>query len=105
MESFRLSKKMAAELPWPLAGGDRYDLVVACEVLYYMRDIPAAIDQMSRLGRACFVTFFCPSARLVADHLAGIPGLRRGWLYHDPYAWLWAYWEPGAEAPGGAAQS
>lgn len=78
-------------LPWAVEG-ERYDLVVACEVLYYVRDIPGTIAGMSRLGRSCFVTFFCPAARRVAIHLEAIPQLRRGWIYHDPYAWLWAFW-------------
>lgn len=81
-------------LPWTLPDGERYDLVVACEVLYYMNDIEATLRAMSRQGRACLVTFFCPSARLVAPHLVNMPGVQRGWLFHDPYAWLWAYWRP-----------
>lgn len=89
-------------LPWEPPPGGKYDLVVACEVLYYLSDIGKAVETMSTLGRACLVTFFCPSARRVAEHLQDLPGVRRGWIYHDPYAWLWAYWEPGAE---GTAQS
>lgn len=88
-----------AALPWPLPPGERYDLVVACEVLYYFSDIEKTVEQMSRLGSACFVTFFAPSARRVAQHLETLPGMKRGWIFHDPYAWLWAYWEPGA-SPG-----
>lgn len=81
-------------MPWSLARDERYDLVVACEVLYYLGDIPRAIESMSRLGRACLVTFFCPSARVVAQHLESLHGLQRGWIYHEPYAWLWAFWRP-----------
>lgn len=90
-------------LPWAAPEGGKYDLVVACEVLYYLSDIGKAVEAMSSLGRACLVTFFCPSARRVAEHLQDLPGVRRGWIYHDPYAWLWAYWEPGQD--GGAPQS
>jgi len=36
----------------------KYDLVVACEVLYYVKDIPAALDRMSRLGKKCIVTYY-----------------------------------------------
>lgn len=81
-------------LPWTLGEGERYDLVIACEVLYYMRDIDGALEAVSRLGRACLVTFFAPSARVVAPHIQNLPGLQRGWLYHDPYAWLWGFWRP-----------
>ncbi|CAG1019323.1 hypothetical protein BURC_04196 [Burkholderiaceae bacterium] len=88
-----------SELPWSLPAGRKYDLVVACEVLYYLSDIEDAVRRMSSLGHSCFASFFCPSARLVAQHLDGIPGLQRGWIYHDPYAWLWAYWKVGEGAP------
>lgn len=86
-------------LPWEPPPGGKYDLVVACEVLYYLSDIGKAVETMSSLGRACLVTFFCPSARRVAQHLQDLPGVRRGWIYHDPYAWLWAYWEPESARP------
>lgn len=88
-------------LPWARPPGGQYDLVVACEVLYYLGDIDDAVRRMSSLGRHCFATFFCPSARRVAQHLVDIPGLQRGWIYHDPYAWLWAYWR-GTDYPSRA---
>ena len=74
--------------------GGRFDVVVACEVLYYMSDIPGAVNAMSELGDACLVTFFGPSARAVAKHVDGLPGVERGWFFHDPYPWLWAFWRP-----------
>jgi SAM-dependent methyltransferase len=83
-----------AELPWTLGPGEKYDLVVACEVLYYLSDINAALRHMSRLGRRCFVTFYCPRSNVVVSHLAQLPNLRRGWINHDSCAWLWAYWIP-----------
>ncbi|MFN0185331.1 MAG: class I SAM-dependent DNA methyltransferase [Aquabacterium sp.] len=79
-------------LPWPLPATGRYDVVVACEVLYYMSDIPDAIDRMSRLGRHGLVTFFAPAARVVAAHVEQLPGVRRGWIHHGGQAWLWAAW-------------
>jgi SAM-dependent methyltransferase len=81
-------------LPWPAPTGGRYDLVVACEVLYYMDDIGHAVQQMSTLGRACLVSFFGPASRRVAVHLEGIEGLQRGWFQHAGQTWLWAYWRP-----------
>ncbi len=74
--------------------GGRFDIVVACEVLYYMSDVAGAVHAMSELGDACLVTFFGPSARTVAKHVDSLPGVERGWFFHDPYAWLWAYWRP-----------
>lgn len=83
-------------MPWSMQEGERYDLVVACEVLYYLKDIRQAVDTMSQLGRSCLVTFFCPAVRLVAQHVESIPGLQRGWIYHAHDAWLWAFWQPQA---------
>ncbi|HEX8030340.1 MAG TPA: class I SAM-dependent methyltransferase [Vicinamibacterales bacterium] len=80
-------------VPWTPAGG-RFDLVVACEVLYYVSDVPAVISRMSELGHGCLVTFFSPSAGLVAGHVDGLKGVERGWFHHAPYAWLWAFWRP-----------
>lgn len=74
--------------------GGRFDLIVACEVLYYMSDIAGAIQAMSQAGDACLVTFFGPSAGLVAKHVDQVPGVERGWFYHEPFHWLWAYWRP-----------
>jgi hypothetical protein len=87
-------------LPWHTDPGG-FDLVVACEVLYYVRDIPAAIARMNELGSACLVTFFGPAARVVAPHLdaLGGPDVERGWFFHDPYAWLYAFWRPGSHRP------
>ncbi|HNV58012.1 MAG TPA: class I SAM-dependent methyltransferase [Rhodoferax sp.] len=90
----RFGQGEVSTLPWLQPAGMRYDLVIACEVLYYMSDIDATLHAMSQKGHACLVTFFGPSARLVAPHLVNLPGLQRGWIYHDPYAWLWAFWRP-----------
>jgi len=74
--------------------GGRFDAVVACEVLYYMSDIEGAVKAMSQAGDACLVTFFGPSAGLVARHVEHLPGVERGWFYHEPVHWLWAFWRP-----------
>ena len=71
-----------------------FDLVVACEMLYYVKDIPATLERMNQLGSACVVTLFSPSARIVAPHLERLPLSRRTWIYSDPYVWLFAFWRP-----------
>ncbi|HRN61604.1 MAG TPA: class I SAM-dependent methyltransferase [Luteimonas sp.] len=77
--------------PW----GDernRFDLVVACEVLYYIKDIPATLARMQHLGRACFVTFFAPALVRVGPHLDGIEGLHKDWMQRDGQTWLVCWW-------------
>lgn len=70
----------------------RYDLVTACEVLYYMSDVDRTIRRMSELGRNCLVTIFAPAARRVGPHLDRIPGLRKDWIWHGGTVWLVCWW-------------
>lgn len=75
--------------PW---GDRRFDLVTACEVLYYMSDIRDAIERMSRLGRHCLVTCYSPTLQAVDAELERIPGLQRHWIHHGSTVWLVAWW-------------
>lgn len=45
-------------LSYKVAGLARYDLVTACEVLYYMKDLEEAYERLRVLGRACLVTYY-----------------------------------------------
>lgn len=77
--------------PW----GDarhRFDLVTACEVLYYLGDPAATIARMRHLARAGLVTFFAPACGRVGPHLEAIPGLRKDWIHHGATAWLVGWW-------------
>ena len=77
--------------PW----GDarhRFDLVTACEVLYYLSEPEKTIAQMRHLGRNGLVTFFAPACGRVGPHLDAIPGLQRDWMFHGGTAWLVAWW-------------
>lgn len=77
--------------PWGDERG-RFDVVVACEVLYYIRDIPATLERMRHLGKACFVTFFAPALVRVGPHLESIEGLQKDWMQHDGQTWLVCWW-------------
>lgn len=77
--------------PW----GDarhRFDLVTACEVLYYLSEPEKTIARMRHLGRNGLVTFFAPACGRVGPHLETIPGLQRDWIFHGSTAWLVAWW-------------
>lgn len=73
-------------------GASRYDLVLACEVLYYMRDPAATIARMRQLGRAGLVTVFAPAGGRIGPHLEAIPNLHKDWMCHGSTAWLAAWW-------------
>lgn len=80
-----------AHEPWSAEVG-RYDLITACEVLYYMADVDATLARMSSLGRNCLVTIFAPAARRVGPHLDRIEGLQKDWIWHGGTVWLVGWW-------------
>jgi 2-polyprenyl-3-methyl-5-hydroxy-6-metoxy-1,4-benzoquinol methylase len=77
--------------PWVDERG-RYDLVTACEVLYYMSDIPRCLRAMDRLGATCLVTYFAPAARRVEAHILAMPGVERTTLRYADTEWVAAWW-------------
>lgn len=80
-----------AAQPWGEAR-HRFDLVTACEVLYYLRDPAATIARMRHLGRHGLVTFFAPACVRVAAHLEAVPGLHKDWIHHKRTSWLIGWW-------------
>ena len=70
----------------------RFDLVTACEVLYYLSDPAATIERMRHLGRNGLVTFFAPACGRVGPHLEAVPGLQKTWIFHGGTAWLVGWW-------------
>lgn len=78
-------------LPWT-RDDSRFDLVTACEMLYYLRDPAATIARMRALGRNGLVTLFAPACGVLGPHLDAIPGLHKDWFHHGRTAWLAAWW-------------
>ena len=70
----------------------RFDLVTACEVLYYLSAPEKTLAEMRRLGRCGLVTFFAPASGRIGPHLDAIPGLRKDWIWHGNTAWLVGWW-------------
>jgi len=79
--------------PWANDVG-RFDVVVACEVIYYMRDVPAFLAAMSRLGRGCMVTYFAAAERKMGQFVRVIPGVAMETLTHGEASWHIATWKP-----------
>jgi SAM-dependent methyltransferase len=67
------------------------DLVVACEVLYYVKDIPRFIERISRLGQACLVTYYQGQAPALDPHLTALPGERARFRFEDAQ-WTAVWW-------------
>jgi 2-polyprenyl-3-methyl-5-hydroxy-6-metoxy-1,4-benzoquinol methylase len=77
--------------PWGRERG-RFDLVVACEVLYYVADIQRTIDEMNFLGKSCFVTIFAPAIRRVGPFIERLPDVRKDWFGAHGAEWVVAFW-------------
>lgn len=83
-----------------LEDGQHFDLVVACEVLYYVKDVRGTIDLMNHVGDACFVTFFAPEARKLTAVVEEMPQVTKSWFVHEGVTWLMAWWR---NRPSGAS--
>ena len=73
----------------------RFDLVVAAEVLYYMKDIPAVLKRMNQLGSSCLVTYYEPYAGRLDHYFANIPGVREEVFQFKDARWKAVWWKSG----------
>lgn len=70
-----------------------FDLVVGCEVIYYMMDVPAALRQMAALGRKCLVTYFDGEMRTLDRQVLGsLPGAGSEILEFEESRWRAVWW-------------
>lgn len=72
----------------------QFDLVTACEVLFYLSDIPGALSRMSQLGRACLVSYYHGPRAGLDKHVREIPGVRSEVISYEDVSWTIAWWRP-----------
>ena len=78
--------------PWT-RDDTRFDVVVACEVLYYLSDVPKMLAEMNRLAtRGCVVTYFAPAERKIGRFIAAQPGVERDAIRFGDVEWTIAWW-------------
>jgi SAM-dependent methyltransferase len=77
---------------------DPFDLVVACEVLYYMSDPQAAVARLSSMGRACLVTYFHTQQERIEREVTFPAGANRSTIRHADVFWNAVWWRNGQEA-------
>jgi SAM-dependent methyltransferase len=70
------------------------DLVVACEMIYYVKDISAFLGRLSQLGRSCLVTYYCGHAPALDPYFAAIENCRRDRFRFDEVEWDARWWSP-----------
>ncbi len=78
-------------LPQP---STRFDLVVACEVLFYISDVAGALNRMSQLGRACLVSYYHAPRAGLDKHVRQIPGVQFEFVSCEDVSWTFAWWRP-----------
>lgn len=77
----------------PALGGHRpFDLVVACEVLYYVKDVTAELERLRQLGRACLVTYYARPAETLDPYVLSIPGVESTVVHYGDSRWTVAWW-------------
>lgn len=69
-----------------------FDLVVACEVLYYMSDVLAVLQQMRALGRNNLVTYFSGQMETLDPQVLLLPGAVSQILEFEHTRWRVAWW-------------
>ena len=69
------------------------DLVVACEMIYYVKDVPRFVARLSALGRACLVTYYQGQAAALEPQLAEPEDCRRATFHFEDTEWKALWWE------------
>jgi len=69
-----------------------FDLVVACEVLYYMSDVTGALKRMQALGRNNLVSYFSRVAETLDPEILSFPGAVLENLEFERSLWRVAWW-------------
>lgn len=68
------------------------DLVVACEVLYYVKALPEFVDRMCGLGSACLITYHAPHRERLAPIIARGRDVRSELICHGDTEWVASWW-------------
>ena len=81
-----------------LRSGVSFDLVVACEVLYYMENIPAVLNRMSQIGAACFVTYYRGQSGKLDPFFVNVSSAQRTTFTFGETQWNAVWWRGNSPA-------
>jgi 2-polyprenyl-3-methyl-5-hydroxy-6-metoxy-1,4-benzoquinol methylase len=70
----------------------RFDVVTACEVLYYTSDIAATLRRVSELGRACLISYHHGAREGLDQHVKHIPKVQYEIVFYQDVSWTLAWW-------------
>ncbi len=72
----------------------RYDLVLASEVLYYIRDIDKSVEVMSLHGKFCLVSCYEREIDRIEKHIRAVPDLHSQDLLLEGLRYRIFLWQP-----------
>lgn len=72
--------------------GRCFDLILACEVLYYVKDVAAALKRLRGLGQATLVTYFDLHAQALEPHVLAAPHVETARVEYRTASWTVAWW-------------
>jgi SAM-dependent methyltransferase len=73
----------------------RFDLVVASEVLYYIRDLDAAVDMMNQCGTFCLASCYAREIERIHAAVSHLPMLAQKDLRFDSMSYRVYLWRSG----------
>lgn len=78
----------------------RFELVVACEIIYLLRDVSSAIRKLESLGNTCLVTYMDAASTKMTAALEGRSILGRDSIECENITWHVVWWQsPPLRAP------
>ncbi len=76
-----------------LLSSTRFDLIVACEVLYYVRDTDEVISELQSRAERIFVSNYLPRSEVIRGHFEGEGWRRLPDICHGDAVWECFVWE------------
>jgi SAM-dependent methyltransferase len=76
---------------------ESFDLVLGCEVLYYMKDVASALDRFSALGRGCLVSYYAAPAKQLDPLVDAVDGVESETIRYGDSSWKVSWWRNGPE--------
>lgn len=71
----------------------RFDLAMACEVLYYMQDVPAALSRMSACSSWCFITYHGKQSRYLDPFVITKKNAQSTYIRCGDVTWTAVWWK------------
>jgi SAM-dependent methyltransferase len=78
------SKEVEARAP--------YDIVVACEVLYYIKDVPFVLQRMKSMAPQSLLTYFAGEMEAMDKQVLAIPGTTSKVIEFKNSRWRLVWW-------------